>query len=300
MTTPMSTLEGTLFASTAPAALTVGVQVQRREILASMRDLIPWASALDVVGSLSSKKSADTMSLLRVLFVQEWFGFHDDDIALAIEDSSDLRAFIGEGRESAIPDFDCFRNFKYSLESNGRLDAIRRLQNEVLVEERRVLFRGEHAEPFLAPMATASLNYWAGSNSRHFREHLGLATYLLLSSRDNLHCDMAWIEHWIVPALKHQQIGFFFDEYNIPVGFLAWAFLAPDVEKRFAQSPAFVLHEYEWHEGEHLWFVTMVSPLGRTRDIIRHAQQALFPEHDVAFSLRRRDDGYVKIRAWMH
>ena len=81
-------------------------------------------------------------------------------------------------------------------------------------------------------------------------------------------------------------------------GYMTWAFLAEDTEKRLVGDPNVLFHISEWNEGDRLWIMDFVVIGGDARRRIQEAM-ALFPQCDQAKSLRRREDGSVrKITLW--
>lgn len=130
-------------------------------------------------------------------------------------------------------------------------------------------------------------------------EQTGLAAYLMFSCKNYQLYQLACLRIWIEPAIRHQQIQFFFNEYYKVVGYVTWALLAPDVEHRLSHDPNVLFHESEWNEGESLWIMDFVAPFGHAREIIRHVRTELFPDHQQAQSLRRNADGSVrKVSLW--
>ncbi len=146
---------------------------------------------------------------------------------------------------------------------------------------------------------TVPLTFWPGASQTHFREQLGVATMLMGATNEFRELSVAWIQEWIFPALKHEQIGFFYNEYNLPVGLVTWAFLAPDVESKLINQPGKVFHESEWNEGENLWFIHFVAAPGWTREIVRYIKENLFEEYSIAFTCRTATRHRVRrVRAW--
>ena len=140
----------------------------------------------------------------------------------------------------------------------------------------------------------SNLDFRLGTGALKYEEELGIAAWLMSRSRQYQLFQLACITLWIEPAIRHRQILFVFNEYEKPIGYCTWAFLAPDVEKRWLHDPQVLLHECEWNEGNNLWIMDFCAPLGRVPEILRHLRTEMFPEHDSAFSVRRDRDGSVK------
>jgi cytolysin-activating lysine-acyltransferase len=105
---------------------------------------------------------------------------------------------------------------------------------------------------------------------------------------------------WIDPAIMTNQLAIFYDSYSgNPVGYITWAFLAPDVEHRWLKDPNVLLHDSEWNEGGNLWIMDFLAIPGYCEDIIEFIEQNMFSDQSQAFSLRRNDDGRVrKVSCW--
>ncbi len=137
------------------------------------------------------------------------------------------------------------------------------------------------------------------AESAEFARQLGTAAHLMLQCRSYAGFPMACLTAWIQPAILLRQIKFFFDYKGRALGYMTWAFLAPDVEERWLSDPRVLLHFSEWNEGDRLWIMDFVAPSGFGRTIARHAAESMFPRHTEARSLRRRADGSVRaVSVW--
>ncbi|WP_338477679.1 toxin-activating lysine-acyltransferase [Pseudomonas trivialis] len=84
---------------------------------------------------------------------------------------------------------------------------------------------------------------------------IGFASWILMQCRRYSFLRFVDFRVWLIPAIDHKQIIFFFDDYDTPVGYLVWANLAPDSEQRLLNDPKFLLHESEWDEGSSTWII---------------------------------------------
>lgn len=91
------------------------------------------------------------------------------------------------------------------------------------------------------------------------------------------------------PALRHNQVRVFFNSLGEPIGYVVWAWLAPDVEQRWMAQGQLSLHISEWTEGDALWLLDgMIAP-GYAPDAVRSALGQLFPHAPFARVVRRRN-----------
>jgi cytolysin-activating lysine-acyltransferase len=113
--------------------------------------------------------------------------------------------------------------------------------------------------------------------------------------RSSLYCEypVACLAAWIEPAIHHGQIAFLYDRGKKPQGYLTWAFLAEDTEKRVVTDSEVLFHLSEWNEGDHLWIMDLVVLDGSIREIVRQVND-LFRSYKSIRYLRRRPDGSVK------
>jgi len=102
---------------------------------------------------------------------------------------------------------------------------------------------------------------------------IGFACLIIFMCRHYSLFQIMTLRFWIVPAIDHKQILFFFDNFDMPVGYVTWAHLAPDSELRLLQDPDFLLHTSEWNEGGRTWIVDFCFPLGGTATAIKHLKK---------------------------
>ncbi len=121
-----------------------------------------------------------------------------------------------------------------------------------------------------------------------------------IMSRSDGYCQypIACLALWIEPAISHEQIHFFHDTGGNLVGYMTWAMLAEDTERRLLRDPEFLIHISEWNEGDFLWILDFVVVNGDANNAIRQAY-SLFPEITRAKSVRRDRNGVVrKMTTW--
>jgi cytolysin-activating lysine-acyltransferase len=118
--------------------------------------------------------------------------------------------------------------------------------------------------------------------------------------RSPIYCQypIACLAEWIRPAVLLDQYCLLSDASGNTVGYMTWAFLAEDTEKRFIGDTSVLLHLSEWNEGDRLWIMDFVVLNSDVRHFLKIAR-TLFPGQAEATSLRRRDDGSVsKVTHW--
>ena len=121
-------------------------QTRRDKFLADMERVVPWAGLVERLGPLYPKGERGRPPIplermLRVYFVQQWYGLADEAVEDALYDSQALRGFAGiELNRDPIPDATTVLHFRHWLE---RHDLTKGLFDEVsaMLEERGLLMR---------------------------------------------------------------------------------------------------------------------------------------------------------------
>src|SRR5690349_16468980 len=120
-------------------------QTRRDKFLAEMERAVPWGR---LVGRLAlypkgerGRPPIGLERMLRVYFVQQWYGLSDEGLEDALYDSQALRGFAGiDLNHDPIPDATTVLHFRHWLE---RHELTKRLFEEVgaMLEERGLLMR---------------------------------------------------------------------------------------------------------------------------------------------------------------
>ena len=121
-------------------------QTRRDKFLAEMEQVVPWARLGERLRPLYPKGERGRPPIplermLRVYFVQQWYGLSDEGLEDALYDSQALRRFAGiELNRDAVPDATTVRHFRHWLESH---ELTKGLFDEVgaMLEERGLLIR---------------------------------------------------------------------------------------------------------------------------------------------------------------
>lgn len=100
--------------------------------------------------------------------------------------------------------------------------------------------------------------------SNHFHAQLSLGT--LMRKVDS--------------AIQTNQLKLYFSHYGDCVGYIAWAFLTPDVERRMLNSKDMSLPTEEWTQGTSLWIIDFLVPSGSLSYVLRDMRDNLFKNYD--------------------
>ncbi|HEX2229630.1 MAG TPA: IS5 family transposase [Candidatus Binatia bacterium] len=121
-------------------------QTRRDKFLAEMDAVVPWARLVERLSPLYPKGERGRPPIplermLRVYFVQQWYGLADEAVEDALYDSQALRRFAGiELNRDPVPDATTVLHFRHWLE---RHELTKGLFDEVgaMLEERGLLMR---------------------------------------------------------------------------------------------------------------------------------------------------------------
>jgi IS5 family transposase len=149
----------------AEAEYTTKKKLTRRDkFLADMERVVPWAPLLEALSPYyyPAKKGpgrppVGLERMLRLYFVQQWYGLADEMLEDTVYDSQALRRFVGIdlGRES-VPDATTVLKFRRLLEANALTAVILETINDHLREQGLLLNRGTVVDATLlaAPAST--------------------------------------------------------------------------------------------------------------------------------------------------
>lgn len=122
-------------------------KVTRRErFLGDMEQVVPWGRLVEVIKPCyptgeRGRPPVGIERMLRIYFLQQWYGLADEALEDAIYDSQAMRTFAGiDLSVEAVPDATTLLNFRHLLEEH---DLTQRLFAEVgaLLEERKLLMK---------------------------------------------------------------------------------------------------------------------------------------------------------------
>src|SRR4030065_674118 len=97
-------------------------QTRREKFLEEMDKVIPWAELLRLIKGHypkagNGRQPMPLERMLRIYFMQQWYGLSDPLMEDALYDSESMRRFAGiDLGEDAIPDETTILNFRHLLE----------------------------------------------------------------------------------------------------------------------------------------------------------------------------------------
>jgi IS5 family transposase len=168
-------------------------RTRREAFLEKMEQVVPWARLMEAIEPhypKSGKRGRPPIGLermLRMYFVQQWYGLADEAVEDAIYDSQALRNFMGIdlSRES-VPDATTPMGFRHLHEANDLPQAMLVEVNAMLIERGLSMSRGTpvDATPIAAPSSTKNrdrardpdMHQTKKGNTWHFglKAHIGV------------------------------------------------------------------------------------------------------------------------------
>lgn len=110
-----------------------------------------------------------------------------------------------------------------------------------------------------------------------------------------LHAPMtlgAWMG-MVNSAATFNQIKLYFGVGGECVGYVVWAYLTPDVERRFLLGKDLSLHFTEWNEGTSLWVIDFLVPRRSLPYVLCDMRDKLFKGNDSITYFRRKNGLYT-------
>ena len=126
-------------------------KVTRREkFLAEMERVVPWARLVALIAphypkGLRGRPPVDLERMLRVYFLQQWYGLADEALEDTIYDSQAMRHFAGidqASKTNSVPDATTLLNFRHLLEAHALTGQILTEVNAYLGEQHLLLREG--------------------------------------------------------------------------------------------------------------------------------------------------------------
>ena len=82
----------------------------------------------------------------------------------------------------------------------------------------------------------------------------------------------------VVPYIQHKQFVVCVENGRV-IGYVSWAFLNNETEKKYIQSQGLPLSINEINSGDRLWIIDWFSPFGRSKTMKNLVAQQLFPKN---------------------
>lgn len=125
---------------------------------------------------------------------------------------------------------------------------------------------------------------------------LGAAVGLAVHSPYHRKWKVASVERLIVSAIELNQFVLYTD-IDRPVGFVSYAFLSPDVERKILGRTG-SMERADWNSGPQPWVIDVLAPFGHGPSIVTDLRKTQFPD-SIVMSIRRTTDGAIRrVNMW--
>ena len=227
-------------------------QTRRELFLAKMEQVVPWSRLMEVIEPhypKSGKRGRPPIGLermLRMYFVQQWYGLADEAVEDAVYDSQALRQFLNiDLSQQSVPDATTLMGFRHLLEAHNLTQAMLVEINAMWIERGLLMSKGTLVDATLiaAPSSTKNeahardpeMHQTKKGNQWHFgiKAHVGVDTqsglvHTVITTAANV-SDISQ-----TPALLHGQE----EEVGADAGYVG-------VEKREDMKAALATNEQE-------------------------------------------------------
>lgn len=104
---------------------------------------------------------------------------------------------------------------------------------------------------------------------------LGTVSWLMLAAPATRHSLLSDLEWRVMPPLMLNQAKVYLRE-EVPVAYVSWARLSPEVERRYRQPPH-RLAPGDWRSGDAVWLVDLMAPFGGVQEIMKDLRETVLP-----------------------
>lgn len=130
-------------------------------------------------------------------------------------------------------------------------------------------------------MTSANLSFVApalGAPVIEGMEPFAAAAWLWTHSEHHYRMPLNELMRLLYPAIQlHQYVLFLHPQQEglRPVGYVAWANLSAEAERRYINNPVMGLQATDWCSGDRMWFTDWFTPFGHAREVARIVRDLL-------------------------
>lgn len=108
---------------------------------------------------------------------------------------------------------------------------------------------------------------------------LGPAVWLYARDPVRKYMFMGDIDWMLLPPIVLDQCRLY-SKASLPFAFITWAFVNDKVDERLrSKQPKIAPHE--WHSGDHVWLIDVVTPFGQMEETIKELHELMFPDKSI-------------------
>lgn len=166
-------------------------KTRREKFLAEMEHVVPWVRLMEVIEPYypkSGKRGRPPIGLermLRMYFIQQWYGLADEAVEDAVYDSQALRQFLAiDLSVESVPDSTTLMGFRHLLEAHQLTQAMLVEINAMLIERGLLMSKGTLVDATLiaAPRSTKNQTHTRDPEMHSTRKgnqwHFGIKAHI--------------------------------------------------------------------------------------------------------------------------
>ena len=138
-------------------------RTRKREFLDEMNLVVPWSELVGLIQphaptGKTGRPPFAVLTMLRIHFMQQWFGLSDPAMEEALYEIASLRNFAGLKLSEPIPDETTILNFRHMLEEYALAEDILKQVNALLARKGLLLRRGSIVDATIIPAPNSTKN----------------------------------------------------------------------------------------------------------------------------------------------
>ena len=137
----------------------------------------------------------------------------------------------------------------------------------------------------------------ADFNHRRANEDMGAIVRFAGARASHGGSSLGHFSHALSTAYGLGQARVFYNDFGQCTGFVVWALLVAEVERRVITTKRMALHDFEWNEGDSLWIMDFLVSPGSLRPALEYMRDDLFKEYRTVTYGRKRSGRLVFKRA---
>lgn len=173
-------------------------QTKREKFLGQMEEMVPWSRLVGLIKPHypSGRRGRPPMGIekmLRVYFLQQWYGLADEALEDAIYDSQAMRLFVGiDLSQEGVPDATTLLKFRHLLERHDLTRGIFAEVNAMLSEQKCLMKEGTIVDATIiaSPSSTKNKSRQRDPEMHQTKKgnewHFGMKAHLAVDAQSGL------------------------------------------------------------------------------------------------------------------
>jgi len=275
-------------------------RTRKREFLDAMDRAVPWAALLALIAPLAPRKRTGRPpfaleAMLRIHFLQQWFGLSDLAMEEALFDVPLYREFAGLGGMSRLPDRVSILRFRHLLEEHRLAEQFLQVVNTHLAQSGLILKEGTMVDATLIAAPSSTKNQGGERDPEMHQVKKGNQWYFGMKAHIGADADS---------GLVHSVVG---TAANVNDVTQAHALVHGEETNVFADAGYVGVTKRDETQAIRVqWHVAMragkrraldtATPLGRLLEDLERTKARIRAKVEHPFRVIKRQFGHVKVR----